>query len=666
MIYKNILCHPILIGFCLWFGLQGFCIGQTQTTNGQVHLQDFRPSQKRNLLTPNLLTFEHISAKSAYYNQRALSEISRLESKQQWETMLSRLVDYICAYSAQNFRSGEDIALIWKAARLAEHQQQPSLAKELYRLIIKHHRGGLQDAVMRYDTLIRFEKPRYAELSYYYKLVERRAAIDTLTPPKGVLLEMGDEINSQAEEYGMTIWGSNPQSLLFTSTRNSTGYYTEQGRTPVNEDIFISIQDEDGYWKPASPLQAINSMLNEGSPCMSANGEELFFVRNDPKNGFGDCDIYMVKRDENGKWSKAQNLGANVNSHAWDSHPAISSNGDTLFFSSSRVGGFGGTDLWYSTRDAKGIWQAAQNLGPVVNTQYNEVSPFPHSRYGVLYFSSDGHLTNFGKFDIFKSYQINGQYLEPMNVGPLVNSFDDEFYFSIDPSSKTLYYAKSIGDKALNILSFPLPMEAKPNSVVRFTGRVRDLDTGEFFQGIATVIDLEEGIEVAPRYIQEDGSFEFELIDKRRYLLIIEGDRLFSIEQVFYMDGNTDIQLSASSIEKKLTFESIDFLSGSSEILPQMERNLKQVIDFLHQYPHYSLNIIGHTDADGNKEYNLELSARRARTIREYIIRHGGVQDERVSATGKGDTSPLVADAKDEKEKRLNRRVEFHLYKTEK
>jgi len=106
-------------------------------------------------------------------------------------------------------------------------------------------------------------------------------------------------------------------------------------------------------------------------------------------------------------------LGAAINSTFWESQPCLSRSGDTLFFASNRPGGLGGTDLFFSTKDKKGNWLSARNLGPMINTLNDEMSPFLHPEYDVLYFSSTGEIVNFGGFDIFKSYLIDGKFSEP-------------------------------------------------------------------------------------------------------------------------------------------------------------------------------------------------------------------------------------------------------------
>ena len=395
--------------------------------------------------------------------------------------------------------------------------------------------------------------------------------------------------------------------------------------------------------------------------------------------GYGNCDLYYTQKIDEERWSAAVNLGPNINGKTWDSHPSLSITGDTLFFASDRQGGFGGSDIFFSVKDKRGKWGKAQNIGPIINTQNNEVSPHLHPLRNVLYFSSDGQMVNFGHFDIFKSYLVGGDWLEPKNIGPLVNGDGSEMYFAIDSKSEYLFYAKSQdGSKNLDLFSFPLPMEAQPEAIVRFSGRLLEPSTGEVFEGIVSVIDLDDGIEIAPKYVREDGSFEFDLIDRKRYLLMVQGDNFFRIEEMFEMDGDRSDTLTPKPIidkpivadestatkpeRKTVTFESIDFGPGSSKLKPEMENNLHLIIDFLVTHPTFQLKVVGHTDSDGDPVANMRLSHERAENIRKYIISYGGLDPDRVKAIGLGDTDPIIKEEIAPEHKKLNRRVEFQLF----
>jgi len=373
----------------------------------------------------------------------------------------------------------------------------------------------------------------------------------------------------------------------------------------------------------------------------------------------------VASLQEDGTWGNIQNLGSHINSNSWDSHPSLSHSGDTLYFSSDRIGGFGMADIYFTYKDKKGKWSEAQNAGPYINTRNNEVSPFFHPTYDVLYFSSNGHLLNFGEFDIYKSYRYGRFWGEPVNIGPLINGEGSEFYFTIDANSEYLFYAKSIeNDMAnLDLYSFPLPMEAQPGAVAKLYGSVYDIETQDpFAEGIVTVIDLQNGIEVAPKKLSPQGTFEFNLINNNRYLLIIQSSEFFRIEEFFTLVGNMEISKYTKAISSRMKFKSIEFDLESAEIKPTMFYDLDKVSRFLLDNPDFKLRISGHTDSYGTPEYNLQLSKDRAEAIMEYIIYFGNVPRARVDAEGYGSTDPIVEEITEE-DRQLNRRVEFELYR---
>jgi outer membrane protein OmpA-like peptidoglycan-associated protein len=321
------------------------------------------------------------------------------------------------------------------------------------------------------------------------------------------------------------------------------------------------------------------------------------------------------------------------------------------------------SDIYYSVKDKKGNWIRALNAGPIVNTVQSEVSPFFHHTYNVLYFSSNGHPLNFGEFDIYKSNRVQNGWTEPKNTGPLVNGVGSEYYFTIDSKSKNLYYARSVEDdlKNLDLHSFPVPMEAQPLAITQLKGSLQNPD-GKPLKGIVSIIDLDEGVEVAPKFIRDDGTFDFSLINKRNYLLIIQGDEFFRIEELFFLDGDREINKIGEPIESKIAFESLEFENGKANILPDMHKDLDKIANFLIDHPNLHLKISGHTDSDGKEESNLKLSQARADAIRNYLILEFQIDDSRIEAIGYGSSRPITQELTDD-HKQLNRRVEFEISK---
>jgi outer membrane protein OmpA-like peptidoglycan-associated protein len=587
-----------------------------------------------------------------------MNRIQNLENRKNWKDLYPVLRAYVKNFGIENFY--KDTYWVWRLAKLTEEMGNHDEALLLYRLVLKHHREDIDitKVELHYDSLIANDKDYFVPIDYYYELVEFRKEVDTLRPPRGVLINMGKDINSETSDYAPSL-NMADNMLIFTSKRKVIN--PGMGEEP-NEDLFFSIND-DGYWRPAQSFPDLNTLYNEGSACMSKDGKTLYFSRCYSPESYGNCDIFVAKMQFDGKWSDVANMGPNINSLAWDSHPSLNHTEDTLYFASDRIGGFGLADIYFTYKDANGRWMPAKNAGPIVNSRANEISPFFHHKDEILYFSSNGHAVNFGAFDIYKTQRVRSSWSEPKNIGPLVNGSGNEFYFTIDSESRNLYYSHST-EKDINNLdlySFPVPMEAQPGATTTLEGSLND-GSDEPFKGIVSIIDMDNGIEVAPKFLRPDGTFEFNLINNNNYLLIIRGEEFLKIEELFFLDGNTEFLQTTENIKSTIEFESIQFGNEESNINGSMFGDLNKVGEFLLDNPEFTLKISGHTDSDGREEFNLELSQKRADAIKEYLVYFNSVEPERIISEGYGSSKPLVKEVTDA-DKSVNRRVEFQLVK---
>lgn len=659
------------------------------------------------------LYFPHIGEYAYYENLKEIEAIERYAKKGELKKLYYALHDYITKFGVQNFYKNTDFLL--KLGDLAEKLDFKTKAKEIYRLYLKHKFD--KDLQTYFDSLTKNDKDYYVPVKYWYNYVNPEVYVDTLQIPDYIYTSLGDSVNSKYNDYGPTL-SKNDITLVFTSQRKQI---RDGMKYKANEDLFYSTRADSMYisqtdegskidtipWLESRPFVGLNTPFNEGSPCISKDGNTIFFSRCESPDGYGNCDLYIAKKLSDGTWGLVHNLGINVNSLAWDSHPSLSHSEDTLFFASDRIGGFGMSDIYYTYRlkDKKGsyiwhrvdkdkeyidkngerqfindtiwAWAPARNIGPIINTRYSEVSPFYHPKFEVLYFSSNGQLINqnFGKFDIYKTYKTRSYWTEPRNLGPLINYEKDEYYFAIDSKAEFLYYAKSkkikkfdytkrdsVWIEIFNLHTASMPMEARPEAVAKLEGVVKDSLTGEIFEGIVSIIDLDDGIEVAPKYLRPDGSYRFDLIRGHNYLLIITGEEFFRVEQEFLLKGDTTMTVTPTKFSK-WQFTAIEFDENSDEIKDQMQPDLNKLIMFLADHPNLGLKISGHTDTQGDANANLKLSRRRAESIKTYILNKGRFKSNRVEAKGFGSSQPIIPNEQTEEDRKINRRVEFELTK---
>lgn len=333
-------------------------------------------------------------------------------------------------------------------------------------------------------------------------------------------INLGPSINSQYEEYfpALTVDDS---SLVFTRRFPRNQHTT--ANTPEEEDLYISRLGKDGAWQQAQRIsEPLNSHDNEGAQCISQDGRIMFFTACGREDGAGRCDIYMCVR-RGGRWSKPRNLGPAVNSGGWESQPSFSIDGRTLYFVSDRPGGYGGMDIWMTTFE-NGHFTTPQNLGPEVNTAEDETCPFIHFDDQTLYFASKGHV-GMGGSDLYLSRrQADGSWGQAQNLGYPINTEADESGLVVDFFAQKAYMASNRlgGYGGMDIFCFDLPVQAAPRAVYSLNGTVTDAKTGKPMAANIEILDLGDGIEkeATGRVVANTSSDD---VDGRYSITLVQG-----------------------------------------------------------------------------------------------------------------------------------------------
>ena len=246
----------------------------------------------------------------------------------------------------------------------------------------------------------------------------------------------------------------------------NTIVYTE--RRGIVNAIFCS-RKEKGIWQP--PVD-ITPELGGGEDCSScslnSDGTELFLYKTDNYDG-----VIYSSAYKNGAWTPVNKLNKNINTKYYESHAAISADGKKLYFTSNREGGLGNLDIYVSEKDATGDWGPAVNLGPAINTPFNEDTPFITENDSVLYFSSEGH-NSMGGFDIFKSRISGSSWETPSNLGYPINSTDDDKFFQPLNNERNAYYTMTTDYKKRDIFYLTWRTGSKYSEI---TGKLSLSDT---------------------------------------------------------------------------------------------------------------------------------------------------------------------------------------------
>ncbi|MCB0568454.1 MAG: PD40 domain-containing protein [Phaeodactylibacter sp.] len=459
-------------------------------------------------------------------------------------------------------------------------------------------------------------------------------------------VSLGAGINSKDDDY-FPFLTNNQEQLFFTRK-------TEKG----DEDLFLSTVGEDGIWSKGSPLRAINTNQDEGMCTMVRDGRHLFFTACGRPEGPGVCDIWEAFMSLDGEISDIQPLKGYINSERWESQAVISCDGSTLYFSSKRPGGLGGTDIWYSQRKDDGSWNDPKNLGPRINTELDEEAPFITNDGGTLYFSSSGH-PGMGDQDIFMSWlDDNGEWAIPVNLGPPVNSAFRELGLFLTADGRSGYFAsdRPEGRGKLDIYQFQLTEQLHSKDItfvegfvidslldmpvaatVQFAGRpaIKVGKDGRFFLCIPAWDTL--GIRVEkPLFHPYYNDFIIPRWDNRQY---------YTIE--ILLRSKYDLPPppppepdSAGVVYKKPSLveftHTVYFGFDKSTMEIDEVDKLDAFIKPLKKKDVQKVDIIGFADDIGTEAYNLKLSEERAKGI-AVILMNNRIPVDRIYMEGKGE-----------------------------
>ncbi|PLX06405.1 MAG: hypothetical protein C0596_18235 [Marinilabiliales bacterium] len=303
-------------------------------------------------------------------------------------------------------------------------------------------------------------------------------------------ISVGDGVNTDFDEYWPSL-SVDENVLVFTRQIPLNPDNPSRSQESMHEDLFVSFRNpETGKYDNAIPMPGtVNTRLNEGAQCVSADGKTVVITACNRPGGVGSCDLYIMFL-RNGTWTEPQNLFT-VNSASWDSNPSLSADGKTLYFSSGRSGGNGKTDIWMAKIDKDGIAsEPAVNLGGEINTEYEELSPFIHPDGKTLYFASNG-FPGMGDFDLYYSrLGDDGKWGTPVNVGYPINTNGEERSLIVNAKGDIAMFASSGGQRDLDIYYFEIPEEVKPVTVTYVKGYVYDVKTNERLEASCEMLDI--------------------------------------------------------------------------------------------------------------------------------------------------------------------------------
>jgi outer membrane protein OmpA-like peptidoglycan-associated protein/tetratricopeptide (TPR) repeat protein len=508
------------------------------------------------------------------------------------------------------------------------------------------------------------------------KISECNTGKELTAKPERVWIDnLGENINSKYPDFGPVISADN-RMLFFTSRRpggignlkDETGYFFE--------DVYYSEREFEGEWQPAKNIgEPINTESHDATVGLAPDGKSLILYRGE---GRKDGNIYIAKQNDDGTWTSSQNIGETINTKYHESAATLSFDEKTLFFVSDKPGGYGAHDIYVANwDDEKQAWGEPKNVGPTLNTEYDEKGVFFHPDNKTLYFSSEGHNT-MGGLDIFKSeYNAEtGEWSKPVNIGAPINTPDDDVYFVVSGNERYAYYSSfredGFGEKDIYRITFlgpkkePLlastdlidntlnnnsikPIEKfEPDHTILITGKIIDGITEEPLEANLTVINSKTNEKISNILTEEDGSYIVAVKAGETYALTatkkgytISSATISTSKKDAGKELNKDLKLYPPSEGDEFVLRNIYFDFDKSNLRHQSVEELDRLVKIMQDHPSLVIELGGHTDRRGSEEYNQILSEQRAKIAKDYLVKHG-VSADRIKTKGYGESKPEV------------------------
>jgi outer membrane protein OmpA-like peptidoglycan-associated protein/tetratricopeptide (TPR) repeat protein len=519
------------------------------------------------------------------------------------------------------------------------------------------------------------------------------------TPIRVFIDNLGDQINSKYNDYGAVI-SADESVIVFTARRpNSTGGKIDPGLNENFEDIYIAYKDANGKWLEAQNVgKPVNSDDHDANCGISADGQRFIIYMG--KSGNGDLFESVLTGDQ---WSKPESFGKKINTDFHEPSACYSPDGRTLYFVSDKPGGLGQHDIYVSRMDDKGNWGEPVNIGPEINTKYNEEAVYMHPDGKTLYFSSEGH-TSMGGYDIFKSVfdEKTGKWGKPVNIGYPVNTADDDVFFVISADGKRGYYTSEMkdsrGGRDLYMITFlgpekPMVLNNEDQLIASQAAPVKELVIAPEMQiqeaqltilkGVITdyltKVVLEADIEIVDNQANKviatfksnskTGKYLVSLPAGKNYGIAVKKDGYLFHSENFdipntaaFQEVEKNIELKQLQVGNKIVLKNIFFDLDKATLRSESTAELNRLIKLMTDVPTLRIELGGHTDSRGSDTYNQQLSEKRAKAVVDFLTSKG-IDAKRLEWAGYGETQ-LVNGCSNgvqcsDEQHQENRRTEF-------
>ena len=522
---------------------------------------------------------------------------------------------------------------------------------------VLHYQGKYKDAIKQYDIYLEAHPKDYVASAGKYACLKME---DWKKQTSRYKIAPAKEFNAKrSSNFSPSFIGEDADALVFTSNRqeqksnnktkvrassvtgmpafnlysarkNAAGKWEE---IELCEGLYKETEDEEGEMQK----QATTAEL--GAACLSADGKTMYFTYSKPINGQDlGAKIYISQR-ASGEWGEAQEVKLFKDSSITVGHPTLCATGDTMYFVSDAPGGFGGKDIYMAISNGS-EWDDIRNLGPTINTSDDEL--FPYIRQdGRLYFSSKGH-PGYGGLDLFYAIPQDTTWTI-FNMGMPFNSTGDDFGITFAGEKEEGFFSSNRGQKKGYDLIYSFIL---PEMELLVEGTITNTD-GEHLSDASLRLIGNDGTNIKTQ-IRRDGTYRLKLQKDTHYAMLATSRGYLNMKHIFTTEGLTDSHtykqdFNLSPISKPVKMGNIFFKFGSWELTPDSEDGLNALVKLLNDNPNITIEMAAHTDMIGNNTANQELSLKRAQSVVNYLIK-AGVEKERLTPVGYGEEKPVVVD----------------------
>lgn len=447
-----------------------------------------------------------------------------------------------------------------------------------------------------------------------------------------------DVFNSRRDDYSPVLAGDQHEYLYFTSTRNDAQGNELSGITGAKPaDIFMSEKDDKGHWsKPEAVTGGLNTDFDEGACALTPDQRTMYLTQCVSDASYPRYAQIVTSARSDAAWGKPTELKITADTLSSYAHPAVSPDGEWLYFVSDMPGGMGGMDIWRARITPAGLG-GVENLGEPINTPGNEM--FPTFRpNGDLYFSSDGH-PGMGGLDIFiASVGRDGKY-HVAHPGYPLNSQADDFGMTFEGVHNRGYFASNRNDGRGwdHIYSFE-----NPEIIQSVKGWVYEQDGYELPSAVVYLVGSDGTNEKLS--VKGDGSFERQLNPGTDYIFLATCKGFLNHKEELSIRPSDEsyehvLQFPLASISAPVLIDNIFYDFDKATLRPESEKSLDELVKLLNENPNVTIELSAHCDYKGSAEYNKRLSQRRAESVVEYLTNKGIARD-RLSPVGYGKEKP--------------------------